>query len=97
MNKRNQMLEETLEGFELLGNPQNNLKFIYVTGTVGKGSTCIMISKILEKAGYKVGTITSPSLVNPMEGIKINSKPISERKFNLYATRAMNKGCSLIS
>ena len=39
---------------ELLGHPERNLKFIHVAGTNGKGSTCRMLSSVLEKAGYRV-------------------------------------------
>lgn len=35
-------------------NFQNNMNFIHIAGTNGKGSTVEMISKILELQGYKV-------------------------------------------
>ena len=38
----------------------NQLKFIHVGGTNGKGSTCSYISSILQESNYKVGTFTSP-------------------------------------
>ena len=65
----------------MLGNPQNNLKIIYVTGTNGKGSTCSMLSSILQSAGYKVGLYTSPQLIHPKERIKINGEQISEENY----------------
>ena len=46
----------------LAGEPDNNLKFIHIAGTNGKGSTSVMIAQILKEAGYKVGLFTSPSL-----------------------------------
>jgi dihydrofolate synthase / folylpolyglutamate synthase len=44
----------------LLGNPQNFLKFIHVAGTNGKGSVCAYLTQILINAGVRVGTFTSP-------------------------------------
>ncbi len=45
---------------EKLGNPQNDLKFIHVAGTNGKGSFCSMLDSVLRNAGYKTGLFTSP-------------------------------------
>ncbi len=45
---------------EKLGNPQNDLKFIHVAGTNGKGSFCSMLDSVLRHAGYKTGLFTSP-------------------------------------
>ena len=45
---------------EKLGNPQNELKFIHVAGTNGKGSFCSMLDSVLRHAGYKTGLFTSP-------------------------------------
>ena len=39
----------------LLDNPQQDLKFIHVAGTKGKGSTCAFAAHILKQAGFKVG------------------------------------------
>ena len=38
-----------------LGNPQDELKFVHIAGTNGKGSTLAYISGILQAAGYRVG------------------------------------------
>lgn len=43
-----------------LGDPQNELKFIHVAGTNGKGSFCSMLDSVLRHAGYKTGLFTSP-------------------------------------
>ena len=60
----------------LMGDPQKDLRCIHVTGTNGKGSTSVMISTILENAGYKVGLFTSPYFSNFTEGIKVNGRDI---------------------
>ena len=38
-----------------LGNPQNDLKFIHIAGTNGKGSVLACLSCILQAAGLCVG------------------------------------------
>lgn len=65
-----------------LGNPQNELKFIHIVGTNGKGSASAMISQILIEAGYTVGTFTSPYLIKPNERIKLNNIDISDFDFS---------------
>ena len=45
---------------------------ITVAGTNGKGSTCAMLEAILQAAGYRVGTYSSPHLVRYNERIRIN-------------------------
>ena len=44
-------LENTFRLAELVGNPQNRLRFIHVAGTNGKGSTVALTSRILAEAG----------------------------------------------
>ena len=44
--------------------PTDTLKFIHVTGTNGKGSTVNYLRSLLNQAGYKVGTFTSPYLIS---------------------------------
>lgn len=64
---------------ELLGNPQDDLKFVHVAGTNGKGSTCALISSVLTQAGYKTGLFISPYIVDFRERIQINGNMISEQ------------------
>ena len=59
-----------------LGNPQNDLKFLHVAGTNGKGSTSTMLSEILIDAGYKTGLYTSPYVFDFNERIRVNSQNI---------------------
>ena len=62
----------------VLGNPQDKLKFIHLAGTNGKGSTATMIASVMQKAGYKTGLFTSPFLVKFNERIKVNGEMISD-------------------
>ena len=56
----------------------NQLKFIHVGGTNGKGSTCSYISSILQESNFKVGTFTSPHYFDYRERIKINNHKIEK-------------------
>ncbi|MCL2539339.1 MAG: Mur ligase family protein, partial [Oscillospiraceae bacterium] len=61
-----------------VGNPENELKFIHVAGTNGKGSICEMTARILESAGYKTGFFVSPYIHRFNERMQINHRPISD-------------------
>lgn len=57
-------LERISELCERLGNPQNGMKYIHVTGTNGKGSVCAMIYSTLCFTGMKTGLFTSPYMLD---------------------------------
>ena len=65
---------------DLLGNPQEDLKFIHIAGTNGKGSTLAFISEILSESGYRVGRYISPAISSYREKIQVNGKSISTAK-----------------
>ena len=65
----------------ILGNPQDKLKFVHVAGTNGKGSTCALISSVLTNAGYKTGLFISPYITDFCERIQINGKPVDGQIF----------------
>jgi dihydrofolate synthase/folylpolyglutamate synthase len=71
-------LENTLKLTALAGNPQDQLRFIHVAGTNGKGSTCAMLESIYRAAGLRVGLFTSPHLVSFRERMQVNRQLISE-------------------
>lgn len=83
----NALLEKLLNK---MGNPQDNLKFIHIGGTNGKGSTCTMVSQILTEAGYKTGLFTSPFLKFFNERIRINGVPISNSDLSDIASYVKN-------
>lgn len=64
----------------VIGNPQNELKFVHVAGTNGKGSTCTMIASVLKNAGYKTGLFLSPYVMDFRERFQINGNMISESR-----------------
>ena len=43
-----------------LGNPQDQLKYVHVAGTNGKGSVIAYLYTTLSEAGYRVGKIYFP-------------------------------------
>lgn len=65
---------------EKFDNPQNNLKFLHIAGTNGKGSVCEMLNNILINAGYVVGKFISPCLINFGERITVNNIEITEKE-----------------
>ncbi len=81
-------IKEGLDGItdllKLLGNPQEDLKLIHIGGTNGKGSTCHILSSLLQEHGFKVGMYTSPHYRDYRERIKINSTLIGEDKILEY-------------
>ena len=71
-------LSNSLALDKYLGHPHKYYPTIHVAGTNGKGTTCHMLSAVLQMAGYKVGLYTSPHLKDFRERIKINGSPISK-------------------
>ncbi len=63
---------------ELCQNPQEDLKFLHIAGTNGKGSTSSMLASILQESGKKTGLFTSPHIEDFRERIRVNGEMISE-------------------
>ena len=72
-------LDNTKKLLAILGNPQDDLRFVHVAGSNGKGSTCSMIASALTEAGYTVGLFTSPHIEDYTERIRINGDPIDQQ------------------
>lgn len=75
--------ESKLSSCQLLKNsetPQFSLPYTVITvaGTNGKGSTVAMLEAIFSKAGYRVGSYTSPHLLVYNERIKINQIQVTD-------------------
>ena len=71
-------LDRMRKFMDRLGNPQNNLCYIHVAGTNGKGSVCAMLSSVLVAAGYKTGLFISPYITDFRERIQINNRMIDK-------------------
>ncbi|WP_019236835.1 bifunctional folylpolyglutamate synthase/dihydrofolate synthase [Wolbachia pipientis] len=66
-----------------LGNPEKKIPpIIHITGTNGKGSTLSFIRYIMQAAGYKVHTYTSPHLVNFNERIVVAGNDIDDSELH---------------
>jgi len=63
-------------------NPQNNLKFIHVAGTNGKGSTCAFLQCILTDSGLKCGKFISPNMIDVCERISVDGVNISKKELD---------------
>ena len=62
-----------------LGDPQDSLPpTIHVAGTNGKGSTIAFMRAMLEAAGHRVHTYTSPHLVRFNERIVVEGRPLAD-------------------
>ena len=83
-DRENKNYEFKLDGVKAflshLKNPQSNLKIIHVGGTNGKGSTCSVISSVLQESGFKIGAFTSPHIKDFRERIRIG-KDFIDRDF----------------
>jgi|TARA_A100001011_G_scaffold389359_1_gene470709 dihydrofolate synthase/folylpolyglutamate synthase len=89
-DRNNKNYEFKLDGIKdflsHLDNPHSKLKIIHVGGTNGKGSTCCIISSILQESGYKIGAFTSPHIKDYRERIRIG-KNFIEKDFMLEFIR----------
>ena len=62
-----------------LGNPQDQVKAVHITGTNGKGSTSYYLATLLKKAGQKTGLFVSPYVYRFNERIQLNNQDISDQ------------------
>lgn len=90
-------LDTEREMLKRLGNPQNDLKFVHLAGTNGKGSTLAYISTILKEAGYCVGRYISPTVFAYRERIQVNEEYISEEDVARLAERVYQVGQEMLA
>jgi dihydrofolate synthase/folylpolyglutamate synthase len=67
-----------------LGNPQERMRVIIVTGTNGKGSATSFIASMLSAAGHRTGSYFSPHLTDYEERFMVNGKKITKTKLRAY-------------
>lgn len=88
---------ERIEGLlRELGNPEQKIKTVHVTGTNGKGSVSSMIANILRAANLKVGKFTSPHLVKYNERIVTGGEDISDESFAALLTIVKRAADSIV-
>jgi dihydrofolate synthase/folylpolyglutamate synthase len=62
----------------------DDVKFIHVAGTNGKGTTCSILSSVLQESNYKTGLFTSPHIHDFRERIKVNGEMIGQSKVKAF-------------
>jgi len=72
---------------ETIGNIQQQLVCVHIAGTNGKGSVLNDMRSVLQEAGYRVGTFSSPYLETHYDRIRINDEFIPEEAFLRYYDR----------
>ncbi len=75
------------KALKLLGNPHKGLKTIHLAGTNGKGSTTRFLAGILQEAGLRVGSYTSPHIIEINDRIRVDNSFISDDDFKVYMDR----------
>lgn len=70
-----------------LSNPEDSLKFIHVTGTNGKGSTCAFLTSILKASGIKAGSYNSPAVICEYDQYRIDDEIIDEDTYAKALTK----------
>ena len=79
-------LESMRELLRRLGDPQDELKFIHISGTNGKGSVLAYLSTILSGAGYRTGRYISPTLFSYRERIQVDGEYIEKESLACHVT-----------
>lgn len=80
-------LENMREMMKRLGNPQDDLHYVHVAGTNGKGSVIAYLYTALSRAGYRVGRYISPTIYSYRERMETAGEPVSREKFAEYLTK----------
>ena len=62
------------------GEPQQGVNLVHVAGTNGKGSVCVTLAALLQKAGHRTGLYTSPHLHDFNERIRVDGVTISDEE-----------------
>ena len=80
-------LEGMRELLNRLGNPQDELKFIHISGTNGKGAELAFLSEVLTKSGYCTGRYISPTLYSYRERIQVDKEMIDRDSLASLTTK----------
>lgn len=80
-------LDNMKELMSRLGNPQDDLSYVHIAGTNGKGSVIAYLYSVLSRAGYRVGRYISPTIYSYRERMEIDGKKITREKFAYCISR----------
>lgn len=78
-NDRSIFINRIKKFLNLLGDPQDKLKFVHIAGTSGKGTTVNLLHNMILDAGLKVASYTSPFATTTIEKVRVNEKFISPK------------------
>ncbi|ELY62899.1 dihydropteroate synthase [Natrinema versiforme] len=70
--------ETTARMLSALGNPHEGVDCVQIAGSNGKGSTAVMLERVLREADLDVGLYTSPDLNDFRERIRTNGQKVSK-------------------
>ena len=77
--------ETTARMLSALSNIHEGVNYVQIAGSNGKGSTAVMLERILREAGLDVGLYTSPDLNDFRERIRINGRKIPKNRVRSFA------------
>jgi dihydrofolate synthase/folylpolyglutamate synthase len=80
-------LDRTRALLALLENPQEKFKSFHIAGTNGKGSVVATAEALLRAKGLRVGTYTSPHLVDFRERFVVDGVQISDDEVETFLNR----------
>ncbi len=80
-------LETTARMLDHLGDPQDDVEFVQVAGSNGKGSTARLLESTLRAAGLDVGLFTSPKLDDLREQVRVNGRAVRKDRLAEYVER----------
>ncbi len=80
-----------------LGDPQNQLKFVHIAGTNGKGSTLAYISTVMQEAGYRVGRYLSPAVREYRESFQVDGRIITQSGLCKYLAQVRTAAETMVA
>jgi dihydropteroate synthase len=80
---------ESVRGLlETLSVPYEEVTYVQVAGSNGKGSTARMVESCLREAGYRVGLYTSPHLDDLRERVRVDGRKVPREAVATFVERA---------
>ena len=79
-------LDTMRELMRRLGNIQDEMHFIHIAGTNGKGSVLAYTASVMQKSGYMTGVFSSPALDTFRERIQVNGEYITKEALARHTT-----------
>ncbi|WP_323675167.1 dihydropteroate synthase [Halorubellus sp. PRR65] len=73
---------------EHLGNPHEDVEFVQVAGSNGKGSTARMVESVLRETDRTVGLFTSPHLEDVRERVRVDGRKVTRGALGAFVERA---------